>query len=98
MRTAIQNHVGIKSGLVHLTGLGTGNSDPDGNFLFRQVRQVIPGGIAGYGFLVHVSSLIRPAYPLADKKNVYPVALGMGDFTELKTAGGVLQIVAAEHK
>jgi hypothetical protein len=90
MRTSIQNHVGKKVGLVHLTGLGTGNSDPYRNFLFRQVKQIISGTVAGQRFLVHVPRLIRPTYSLPNEEKIYLVAFGMSDFTELKTPSGVL--------
>ena len=37
MGSPIQDHIGIKIGLVDLTGLGTGNSDPDRDLLFDQI-------------------------------------------------------------
>ena len=35
MRSTVQDHIGKEFGLVHLTGLGTGDSDPDGDLLFH---------------------------------------------------------------
>jgi hypothetical protein len=50
MRSAVQDHIGKEFGLVQLTGLGTGDSDPDGDLVFNQIRQIIIGTISGSSF------------------------------------------------
>ena len=54
MGTPVQNHVGEKFGLVNLTILGAGDSDPDGHGLFHQIGEIVTGGIPGNGLLVQV--------------------------------------------
>ena len=38
MGAPIQDHIGKKLGLVHLTSLGAGDSDANRHFVFHQVR------------------------------------------------------------
>ena len=56
MGSPIQNHIREKPGLVHLTGLGTGDSDPDGDFVLHQIRQIIIGTIVDLFFIFPRSS------------------------------------------
>ena len=86
MRSAVQDHIGKEFGLVHLTGLGTGDSDPDGDLIFHQIGKIIIRTIPGYGFDGHVPAGIGPFYPIIDEKQIDLVTFGMGDLTELKTS------------
>jgi len=52
MGAAVQYHVGIEFCLVNLTGFCTGDSDPDGDFIFDQIGQVIVRAIPGRRFLI----------------------------------------------
>ncbi len=54
MWSAVQDHIGKEFGLVHLTGLGTGDSDPDRDLVFHQIGQIIIRAIPGCGFDGHV--------------------------------------------
>jgi hypothetical protein len=86
MRSTVQDHIGKEFGLVHLTGLGTGDSDPDGDLVFHQIGQIIIRAISSCGFDGHVPSGISPFHPIIDEKQIDLVSFGMGDFTELKTS------------
>ena len=47
MRSTVQYHIGKEFGLVRLTGLGPGDSDPDGDLLFHQIGKAIIRAILG---------------------------------------------------
>jgi hypothetical protein len=98
MGSAIQDHIGKKFGLVHLTGLGTGDSDPYGNLVFDQMRQIIIRAIPGGGFHGHVPAGIGPLDPVINEKDIHLVSLRMSDFAELETARCAPHIVLAQNK
>jgi hypothetical protein len=50
MWPTIQKHVGEECRLINLTSLGTGDSDPDRDFLLHKVSQIIVWTIPGNGF------------------------------------------------
>jgi hypothetical protein len=86
MRSPIQDHIGKEFGLVHLTGLGAGDSDPDRNLIFYQIRQIVIRAVLGWGFHRQVSAGIGPVYPIINQKQIDLMPFGMGNFTELETA------------
>ena len=71
MGSPIQDHIGKEFGLVHLTGLGTGDSDPDGDLVFHQIGQIIIGAVSGCRFDGHIPAGIGPFYPVVDKKDIH---------------------------
>jgi hypothetical protein len=95
MRSTIQDHIGKEFGLIHLTGLGTGDSNPDGDLVFHQIRQIIIRAISGSGVDSHVPGGIGPFHPIIDEKNIYLMTFGMGDFGELKTSCSTIHNVFA---
>jgi hypothetical protein len=54
MWPTIKKHVGEEFRLINLTSLGTGDSDPDRNFLFNKVSQIIVWTIPGDGLDVEI--------------------------------------------
>jgi hypothetical protein len=95
MGAAVQRHVGKKIGLVNLTGIGTGNSDPYGHIVCDQVGQVILGAISGLRFYFQISGFIPPQNGAVDKKQVDRMAFFMGDFGKLETPGSLFVIIVA---
>jgi hypothetical protein len=98
MGAPIQNHIGKKFGLVHLTGLGAGNSDPDGDLMLHQIGQIVIGAIARGGFAGQIPGRVGPSDPVVNEKQINLMPLGMGDLAELKTAGGLFHIILAQNK
>jgi len=98
MRTAVQDHIGKEFGLVHLTGLGAGDSDPDGDLLFHQIGQVVVGTVSGRCLYGHISRGIGPLDAVIDKEEMDLVPFGMGDLAELKASGGLLDLVLTQDK
>jgi hypothetical protein len=98
MRSPIQNHVGEKFGLVHLTGLGTGDSDPDRDFMLNQIGQVIIWTVSGNRFTGQVSAGIGPFDAVVDKKNIHLMSLGMRYFPKLETTGRLFHLILAQDK
>ena len=68
MGAPIPDHIGIEFGLVHLTGLGTGDSDPDRDLVFHQIGQIIIGAVSGCRFDGHIPAGIGSFYPIVDEK------------------------------
>ena len=95
MGSSIQNHIGKEFGLVYLTGLGTGDSDPDRDLVFYQIRQVIIRTIAGGGFWGHIPAGIGPFNPIVNEKEIHLMPFGMGDLTELKTPCRTIHLIFA---
>jgi hypothetical protein len=95
MGTAIQSHVGEKFGLVNLTGVCAGNSDPDGDLVFNQIGQILVRAVTGGRLFIQISVFIGPGDTPIDKKHIRIVPFGMGDFSKLKTSGCCLIVVAA---
>jgi hypothetical protein len=83
---AIEHHVGKKSGLVNLTGICARGSDPNGNFVFEQVRKIVTGAIPGDSFFREISSVVSPECAIFDEKDMNTVPFFMSDFRELKTS------------
>jgi hypothetical protein len=98
MRASIQNHIREKFGLVHLTGLGAGNSDPDGDFILHQIGQVVIGAIPRGCFDRQISARIGPFHPIVNKEEIHLMPFGMGDLAQLKTPGGLFNLVFAQDK
>lgn len=95
MRATIQNHVGKELRLVHLTSIGTGNSDPNGNFIFHKVWQVIIGAITRSGLHIEISGLVSPGYSAIDEEQIDLMSFGVGDFRKLKASGCRFSVVLA---
>ena len=95
MGAAVQRHVREKFSLVNLTGICAGNSDPDGHLVFNQIGQIIVRAVTGGCLFIQISVFIGPGDTPIDKKHIRLVSFGMGDFSELKTPGGRLIVVAA---
>lgn len=95
MWSSIQDHIRKEFGLVHLTGFGTGYSDPDGYFIFYQIRQIIPRAIPGTGCFVHFPGGIGPFNPVIYKKDIHLMSFGVGDLTELKASGCAIHLILA---
>jgi hypothetical protein len=95
MGASIQNHIGEEFGLIHLTGLGAGNSDPDRNFILHQIGQVVIGAIPRGCFDGQISAGIGPFHTIVNKKEIHLMPFGMGDLAKLKTPGGLVDIIFA---
>jgi hypothetical protein len=95
MRAAIQHHVGEEFGLVHLTGLSAGNSDPYGDLILHQIGQVVIGAIPRGCFDGQIPAGIGPFHAIVNKKKIHLMPFGMGDLAKLKTPGGLVDIVLA---
>ena len=79
MRTAVQQHIMEEFRLVNLTSIGTGNSDPDGDFLLDEIRQEVVRAITRDGLYAEIPGLVRPGNPAVGQKHVDIMTLGMGD-------------------
>jgi hypothetical protein len=73
MRATGQNHVGEKLGLVNLTSLCAGDSNPDRDFVFHKIGKIITGTVSGFGFFLKISCGIRPHDTIVDEKQIYLV-------------------------
>jgi hypothetical protein len=98
MRASVQKHVGKEFGLVNLTSLGAGNSDPDRDFMLYQVGQIILWTIAGYCFDRKIPGGIGPFHASVDKKNIYLVSFFAGDFRKLKTSGRLFIVILSKRE
>jgi hypothetical protein len=98
MGAAIQHHVGEEFGLVHLTGLGAGDSDPYGDFILHQIGQVVIGAIPRGCFDGQISTGIGPFHTIVNKKEIHLMPFGMGDLAQLKTPGSLFNLVFAQDK
>jgi hypothetical protein len=95
MRSAVQDHIRKEFGLVHLTGLGTGDSNPDGNLVFHQIGQIIIRAVPRCGFDGHVLRGVSPFHPVINEKDIYLMPFGMSDFSELKTSSSAISNIFA---
>jgi hypothetical protein len=95
MRTAVQSHVREEFGLVNLTGVGAGNSDPDWYPVFNQIGQIIIRAVTRGGLFIQIPVFVGPGDAPIDKKHIRLVPFGMGDFRELETPGRGLNVIAA---
>jgi hypothetical protein len=98
MGTSVKTHIGKELGLVNLTSLGAGNSDPNGDFLLHQIGEIVIRAITRDGFHTEVSGFVRPCYPTVNKEQVYHVPLGMGNLCKLETPGCRLVVILAQDK
>jgi hypothetical protein len=96
MRGAVQQHVGKKFGLVNLTGIGARRSDPNGNVVFQEVREIVIRTIPGNGLFLEIPCFVGPQCTILDKENIDPVPLFVCEFGELKTSCSQVDVVFTE--
>jgi len=71
MGSAVQHHVGEKLRLVNLTSIRTGDSDPDGHFVFDQVWQIVIRTVAGSALHIEIPAGVCPQNTVIIKENIY---------------------------
>jgi hypothetical protein len=98
VRSAVHCHVGIKVGLVYLTGIGTGRSDADGNLVFYQIRQVVSGAVTRAGAGFKIPCFIRPQHTVIVEKQVDLVSFVLGYLGKLETACCTVDVISAQRK
>jgi hypothetical protein len=96
MGCTIQHHIGKKPCLVNLTGICARRSDPNGDFIFLQIRKIVAGTVSGYGLFGKIPSVVGPQGAIVQKKYMYTVPFFMGYFGKLKTSCRCIHIVSAE--
>jgi hypothetical protein len=98
MWAAVEQHIGKKLGLVNLTSLGTGDSNPNGDFLFNEIGQVVVGTVTGDRLLSEVPGLVCPGHSTVDEEQIHLVALGVSDLCKLKTSCRCIVVVFAQDE
>jgi hypothetical protein len=96
MRCTVENHIGKEIGLVNLTGFGARQSDPDHDFIFLKIREIVLRAIPGDCLLGEVSRPVGPQRAVFDKKDVDLVAFLMGHFCKLETPRRQVDVIFAE--
>jgi hypothetical protein len=98
MGASIQDHVWKKLWLVHLTSVGTGDSDPYWDFIVHKVGKIVLRTVAGLGLGSEIPGWICPKNPIVNEKEVHLMFLGMRDLGQLKTPGRRVDIALAQYK
>jgi hypothetical protein len=68
MGAAVQHHVREKVGLVNLTSLGAGNSDPDGHLVIDKIGEIVVGAVPRGRFQIEIPVRIGPHDAAVDQE------------------------------
>jgi hypothetical protein len=96
MGSTVEQHIGKELGLVNLTGICARRSDPDGNFVFQEVREIVVRAVPGNGFFLEIPSFVGPQCAVLDKENIDLVTLFVCELGELKTSCRQVDVIFTE--